>query len=46
MTAVAIPAVRDYLTDLQGRIVAALEQAGGEAFRTDAWQRAEGGGLF
>ncbi|AEE67560.1 coproporphyrinogen III oxidase [Bordetella pertussis] len=44
MTAVAIPAVRDYLTDLQGRIVAALEQAGGEAFRTDAWQRAEGGG--
>ncbi|MFQ6746621.1 coproporphyrinogen III oxidase, partial [Bordetella pertussis] len=38
MTAVAIPAVRDYLTDLQGRIVAALEQAGGEAFRTDAWQ--------
>ncbi|QET71234.1 oxygen-dependent coproporphyrinogen oxidase [Bordetella bronchiseptica] len=44
MTAVAIPAVRDYLTDLQGRIVAALEQAGGKAFRTDAWQRAEGGG--
>ncbi|AWP85612.1 oxygen-dependent coproporphyrinogen oxidase [Bordetella bronchiseptica] len=44
MTAVAIPAVRDYLTNLQGRIVAALEQAGGEAFRTDAWQRAEGGG--
>lgn len=44
MTVVAIPAVRDYLTELQGRIVAALEQAGGEAFRTDAWQRAEGGG--
>ena len=37
-------AVRQYLTELQQRIVAALEQADGKAFRTDPWQRAEGGG--
>ncbi|HEY0294384.1 MAG TPA: oxygen-dependent coproporphyrinogen oxidase [Bordetella sp.] len=36
--------VRDYLTNLQARIVAALEKAGGDTFRTDAWQRPEGGG--
>lgn len=42
----AVPAatVRDYLTGLQDRIVQELEQAGGEPFRTDVWQRAEGGG--
>jgi coproporphyrinogen III oxidase len=37
-------AVRDYFSDLQQRIVAALEQLDGKTFRSDAWQRAEGGG--
>jgi coproporphyrinogen III oxidase len=37
-------AVRDYFTRLQERIVAALEALDGEQFRSDAWQRAEGGG--
>ena len=37
-------AVRQYLTELQQRIVAALEQLDGSTFRSDAWQRAEGGG--
>ena len=37
-------AVHDFLTELQARIVAALETADGASFRTDAWQRAEGGG--
>jgi coproporphyrinogen III oxidase len=36
--------VHDFLTGLQARIVAALEAADGGSFRTDAWQRAEGGG--
>jgi len=36
-------AVHDYLSGLQGRIVAALEKADG-AFKRDVWQRAEGGG--
>jgi coproporphyrinogen III oxidase len=36
--------VDDFLTALQRRIVAALEAEDGKAFRTDAWQRAEGGG--
>jgi len=36
--------VADYLKDLQSRIVTALEQADGAPFRSDAWQRAEGGG--
>ncbi len=36
--------VKSYLTDLQARIVAALEAADGLPFRTDAWQRPEGGG--
>ncbi|ARP90160.1 coproporphyrinogen III oxidase [Bordetella genomosp. 9] len=35
---------REYFTGLQARIVAALEQVDGATFRTDAWQRAEGGG--
>ncbi|MFQ1061907.1 oxygen-dependent coproporphyrinogen oxidase [Bordetella trematum] len=42
--AVDINAVQAYLTGLQECIVAALENAGGEAFRTDRWQRPEGGG--
>jgi len=37
-------AVREYLSELQQRIVAALEQLDGRTFRSDAWQRAEGGG--
>lgn len=40
----ATDAVRTYLTGLQQRIVDALEAADGESFRTDAWQRPEGGG--
>ncbi|HEY2187417.1 MAG TPA: oxygen-dependent coproporphyrinogen oxidase [Caldimonas sp.] len=37
--------VRDWLLGLQARIVAALEQEGGDAFMADAWQRAPGGKL-
>src|SRR5437867_1072909 len=37
-------AVHDYFTQLQARIVAALEALEGAGFRTDRWQRAEGGG--
>jgi coproporphyrinogen III oxidase len=37
--------VREYLLGLQARIVAALEQEGGEAFIVDAWQREPGGKL-
>ena len=36
--------VKTYLTELQARIVAALEAADGLPFRTDAWERPEGGG--
>ncbi|AIT24731.1 oxygen-dependent coproporphyrinogen oxidase [Bordetella holmesii] len=41
---VDISAVKHYLLDLQSRIVSALEAAGGEALRSDNWQRPEGGG--
>ena len=37
--------VREYLLGLQARIVAALEQEGGDAFIVDAWQRQPGGKL-
>jgi len=37
--------VRKYLLDLQERIVAALEQEGGDSFLVDAWQREPGGKL-
>ena len=37
-------AVRDYFSTLQQRIVAALETLDGGTFRSDPWQRAEGGG--
>ena len=37
-------AVHDYFTQLQARIVAALEALEGAGFRTDRWQRPEGGG--
>ena len=38
-------AVRDYLLGLQGRIVAAMQAEGGDAFASDAWQREPGGKL-
>lgn len=44
MSAVPVSDVHAYLTGLQDNIVQALEQAGGESFRTDTWQRPEGGG--
>jgi coproporphyrinogen III oxidase len=37
-------AVKDYLVDLQRRIVARLEDLDGMPFRRDAWDRTEGGG--
>lgn len=37
-------AVKTWLLDLQARIVVALEVADGLPFRTDAWDRPEGGG--
>ena len=37
-------AVHEYFSGLQARIVAALETLDGGKFRSDAWQRAEGGG--
>jgi coproporphyrinogen III oxidase len=42
--AVDASSVRAYLLDLQSRIVAGLEKAGGDTFRTDTWERPEGGG--
>ena len=36
-------AVKAFLTDLQERIVTALEQVDGHTFMRDAWQRPEGG---
>jgi coproporphyrinogen III oxidase len=36
--------VRDYLTGLQGRIVARLEQLDGGRFRNESWERPQGGG--
>jgi coproporphyrinogen III oxidase len=38
------PVVRDYLADLQSRIVDRLEQLDGLLFRRDSWERDEGGG--
>ena len=40
----SIQPVYDYLTGLQARIVAELEQADGTAFASDQWVRDEGGG--
>jgi coproporphyrinogen III oxidase len=37
-------AVHDFLASLQERIVTALERIDGACFRSDSWQRAEGGG--
>jgi coproporphyrinogen III oxidase len=39
-----IQAVKNYLTDLQQRIVSGLEQLDGKTFRRDEWKRPEGGG--
>ncbi len=36
--------VKNYLLQLQERIVASLEQIDGQPFLTDSWDRAEGGG--
>ena len=41
---VDIEGVQEYFLALQQRIVAALEALDGNAFRTDSWQRPEGGG--
>lgn len=41
MSALPVTDVRDYLTGLQSRIVGALEDAEGAAFRSDSWTRAE-----
>jgi coproporphyrinogen III oxidase len=43
-TAVDLAAVKNYLLDLQDRIVKRLEAIDGGVFRADAWQRPEGGG--
>ena len=37
-----VPAVRDYLLGLQGRIVSAMEEEDGGTFLTDGWTRAPG----
>ena len=42
MSALNVPAVRDYLLSLQSRIVSTLEEAEGAPFRSDQWIRAEG----
>ena len=39
-----VAAVSEYLTDLQQRIVARLAALDGKPFRSDRWQRPEGGG--
>ncbi|WP_410499393.1 oxygen-dependent coproporphyrinogen oxidase [Chitinibacter sp. S2-10] len=44
MHALNITAVKDYLLTLQQNIVATLENLDGQCFRTDSWQRPEGGG--
>ncbi len=36
--------IKDYFTGLQSRIVDALETFDGRSFRTDSWQRPQGGG--
>ena len=36
--------LKDFFTGLQGRIVAELEAFDGQPFRTDSWERPEGGG--
>jgi len=43
-TGMDVAAVCAYLTDLQSRIVARLAAIDGKSFRSDSWQRPEGGG--
>ena len=43
-THIDIAAVKNYLTDLQHRIVTRLASIDGKVFRADSWQRPEGGG--
>ena len=38
------PSVKEYLIDLQNRIVQGLEEVDGKTFRHDQWERPEGGG--
>ena len=44
MTEADIASLRDWLVGLQSRIVAELEAADGQTFRTDQWDRPQGGG--
>ena len=44
VTSLPSATVKQYLQDLQQRIVSALEQADGKEFLADEWQRPEGGG--
>src|SRR5271170_6217054 len=39
-----VAAVKNYLLDLQNRIVACLEKIDGNIFRRDSWDRPDGGG--
>jgi coproporphyrinogen III oxidase len=39
-----VAAVKNYLLDLQNRIVACLEKIDGKTFRRDSWDRPDGGG--
>src|SRR5690349_10762349 len=43
-SAAEVDAVRDYLVNLQQAIVSRFEALDGNAFITDEWKRAEGGG--
>ncbi|WP_155756379.1 coproporphyrinogen III oxidase, partial [Streptobacillus moniliformis] len=38
------PLVKEFLLDLQDSIVQGLEQVDGKTFRSDRWERPEGGG--
>lgn len=44
MSSLSADRAREYFLGLQDRIVSALESADGAAFRSDTWQRPEGGG--
>jgi coproporphyrinogen III oxidase len=44
MSDLDLPALREWFTGLQARIVGQLEIADGQAFRTDSWDRPAGGG--
>ena len=44
MSETDLTGIRDWLVGLQSRIVAELEAADGQGFRTDQWDRPQGGG--